>query len=408
VSPRPPPPPPELALVLSGGGARGAYQAGVLRGIGRLLPGLRVPILVGVSAGGINTVFLAAHPAPLGEASAALCEIWRRIETANIFRVDSPSLLKHFTRWLARLSIGGWAGAPKVRGLVDARPLKKLIEDHVATVDGEFVGIGHNLEKGLLHAVALTTLNYSTGQTVTWVQGADIRPWRRTRHRSFNGRLTVDHVMASAALPLFFPAVRLGDSWHGDGGVRLDAPLAAALRLGAGRILAISPRYEQSEEEANRPKITGYPPPAQILSHLMNAMFLDIIDRDARQLERINRLIRPLPPDRRGGLRPVDILVLRPSADLGLLAAEYEPRLPPAFRYLTRSLGTRETTTPDFLSMLMFQPDYLARQLEIGERDAEARIDEIRRLVATGPAPGVPPSPPGPQAIVTSGQRKTS
>jgi NTE family protein len=400
-----PAPPSNLALVLSGGGARGAYQAGVLRGIGRRLPELRVPILVGVSAGAINTVFLAAHPAPLGEASAALCEIWRGLETANVFRVDSPSLIKVFTGWAARLSTGGWAAAPKVRGLVDATPLRKLIEDNTATVDGEFVGIGHNLEGGLLHAVAITTLNYSTGQTVTWVQGADIAPWRRPRHRSFRSRLTVDHVLASAALPLFFPAVRLGDAWHGDGGVRLDAPLSAALRLGATRILAISPRYEQSEEEANRRKISGYPPPAQILSHLMNAIFLDVIDRDASQLALLNRLILPLPAEQRGGLRPVDIQVLRPSEDLGLLAAAYEPRLPPAFRYLTRSLGTRETTTPDFLSMLMFQPDYLTRLLEIGEHDAEARIEDVRRLIAGEPADAATPVAAAPGSRAGAGER---
>jgi len=379
-------PPPGLALVLSGGGARGAYQAGVLRGIGRLLPELRVPILVGVSAGGINTVFLAAHPAPLGEASRALADVWRGLETGNIFRVDLPSLVGHFTRWVTRLSTGGSAVSPPVRGLVDAAPLHKLIEDTLPTVDGEFLGIGRNLERGLLHAVALTTLNYSTGQTVTWVQGADIQPWTRPRRRSSASRLTVDHVMASAALPLFFPAVRLGDSWHGDGGVRLDAPLSAAVHLGADRILAISPRYEQTEEEANRPKISGYPPPAQILSHLMNSIFLDVIDRDARTLAIFNRLIRQLPAEGRDGLRPVDITVLRPSADLGLLAAKYEPRLPQAFRYLTRSLGTRETTSPDFLSMLMFQRDYLEQLLEIGERDALAKGDAIRRLVFAGPA----------------------
>jgi NTE family protein len=379
----PPPTAPKLALVLSGGGARGAYQAGVLRGLGRLLPELRVPILVGVSAGGINTVFLAAHPGPMGEAASALADVWRPLETANIFRVDLPSLARHFARWLARLSTGGSALSPEVRGLVDAAPLHKLIEDTVATIDGEFVGIGRNLERRLLEAVALTTLNYSTGQTVTWVQGAHIRPWSQSRRHSVTSRLTVDHVMASAALPLFFPAVRLGDSWHGDGGVRLDAPLSAALRLGATRILAISPRYEQSEEEANRPKITGYPPPAQILSHLMNAIFLDILDRDARQLQVFNQLIRRLPPEQRLGLWPVDILVLRPSEDLGQLSAEYESRLPQSFRYLTRSLGTRQTTTPDFLSMLMFEHDYLARLLAIGERDAEARAEDIRRLATT-------------------------
>ncbi|MBV8202911.1 MAG: patatin, partial [Acidobacteria bacterium] len=292
-------------------------------------------------------------------------------------------------------------------GLVGSRPLHRLLESNVPTVDGKFIGIAHKLERGLLHAVALTTLNYSTGQTVTWVQGADIRPWNQARLCSLNSRLTVDHAMASAALPLFFPAVRLGDSWHGDGGVRLDAPLSGALHLGATRILAISPRYEQTAEEASRPKISGYPPPAQILSHLMNAIFLDVLDRDARHLELLNRLIGLLPAAQRGGMQPVDILVLRPSEDLGRLAAEYEPRLPPAFRYLTRSLGTRETASSDLLSMLMFQTDFLECLLELGERDAAARGDEIRRLVAGWTADGAGP-PPAAQATVTSGQRKTS
>jgi NTE family protein len=179
--------------------------------------------------------------------------------------------------------------------------------------------------------------------------------------------------------------------------VRLDAPLAGAVHLGATRILAISPRYEQSAEEANRLKISGYPPPAQILSHLMNAIFLDVLDRDARQLALLNGVLEKLPASQQEGLRPIDILVLRPSEDLGLLAARYEPSLPSAFRYLTRSLGTRETTTPDFLSMLLFQPEYLAHLMEIGERDAAARAGEIRRLAMAGES--------GAQATVTSGQR---
>lgn len=375
---------PRLALVLSGGGARGAYQAGVLRGIARQIPELRVPILVGVSAGGINTVYLAAHPGSIAEAAAGLAEVWAGIDTSNVFRTDTPSLVRHFARWIARLSTGGSGAAPPVRGLVDSSPLQGLIEGAVATVDGEFVGIAENLEKRRLRAVALTTLNYSTGQTVTWVQGARTQPWGRARHRSQATRLTVHHVMASAALPLFFSAVRLGDSWHGDGGVRLDAPLSGAVHLGATRILAISPRYEQSVEEASRPKISGYPPPAQILSHLMNSIFLDVLDRDARMLALLTRLLARLPAGEREGLRPVDILVLRPSEDLGRLAARYEPGLPHAFRYLTRSLGTRETSSPDFLSMLMFHPDYLAHLMEIGERDATARIAEIRRLAGDG------------------------
>jgi NTE family protein len=374
-----------LAVVLAGGGARGAYQAGVLRGIGRHLPHLRLPVLVGVSAGAINTAFLAAHSAPLGAASDALVEVWRGLETDDIFRVDMPSLVKHFSRWVARLASGGGAISPEVRGLVDSSPLQSVIERAVPTVDGEFVGIADNLAHGRLKAAAITTFNYSTGQTITWVQGAEIVPWRRPRHRAFKARLTVEHVMASAALPIFFPAVRLGDAWHGDGGVRLDAPLSAAVRLGARRILAISPRYEPTEEEADRHKISGYPPPAQIISQLMNAIFLDVIDRDARILALVNELLKEVPPQRRR-LEPVDILVLRTSQDLGRLAARYEKSLPKTFRHLTRGLGSRETTTPDFLSFLMFEPDYLRELLDIGERDAEARIDEIRRFLAGAPS----------------------
>ena len=187
--------------------------------------------------------------------------------------------------------------------------------------------------------------------------------------------------MASAALPMFFPAVRLGDAWYGDGGIRLSTPLVPALRLGATRILALSPHYAPSFEEAERPKNPGYPSPAQILGHLMDSIFLDVLDEDLRRLESVNSLLAGMPPETHGGLREVAIRVLRPSCDLGLLAAAYEPRLPTSFRYLVRSLGTKDTHTSDFLSMLMFQPDYLRRLIDLGEEDAEARLDAIRDLV---------------------------
>jgi NTE family protein len=175
--------------------------------------------------------------------------------------------------------------------------------------------------------------------------------------------------------------VRLGHSYHGDGGVRLSTPISPAIRLGASRILAISPRYEPSFEEADRPQIQGYPPPAQVLNHLLNAVFLDVLDEDVRRLKSLNPLIEKLPPEDRGGLRPVAIKVMRPSEDLGKLAAAYEPQLPEAFRLLTRSLGTKETTTPDFLSYLMFQPDYLERLIRLGEADAEAHLPGLRELL---------------------------
>src|SRR3954447_19213282 len=383
----------DLALVLSGGGARGAYQAGVIRRLAQGFPDLRFPIITGVSAGAINASFLAAHPGPLAEAMGDLCGIWCGLQVENIFRVDTPSLARHFTRWATRLASGGSPVTPAVRGLVDSAPLYDTIAGSSTTVDGEIIGVERNLEQKSLKALALTALNYSTGQTVTWVQGRRGLPtWSQPRHRSFHARITVDHVMASAALPLFFPAVRLGDAWYGDGGVRLSTPLVPAIRLGATRILAVSPHYEPSFAEAERPKSAGYPQPAQILGHLMDSVFLDVVDEDVRRLEGVNRLLAKLPEEERGSLRHVAIRVLRPSRELGQLACAYEPQLPAGFRYLIRSLGTRETDTSDLLSMLMFQPDYLQRLIELGEEDAEARLEEIGGLVGVGTpvAPDVP------------------
>jgi NTE family protein len=196
--------------------------------------------------------------------------------------------------------------------------------------------------------------------------------------------LTIDHVMASSALPLFFPAIEIEDEYFGDGGVRLAAPLSPAIHLGAEKILAISTRYNRTAEEARLPDVTGYPPPAQVLGVLLNSVFLDLLDQDALRLERLNGLLRKLPPEERDGLRPVKLLVLRPSVDLGRLANEFEPQLPKTFRFLTRGLGTRQTKSPDFLSMVLFQPDYIGRLIEIGEADAEARADEIDEFLRAG------------------------
>lgn len=372
-----------LAIVLGGGGARAAYQVGLLRCLGRRMPALRFDVITGVSAGAINAAYLAAHPGDLRQAADGLTALWRNLEVEDVFRVDSPSLGRMMLGWALRLVSGGGKIRPQVRGLVDTSPLAGLLRRILDLNEaGEIAGIADNLASGRLRSVALTTLDYSTGRTITWVQGRDIEDWERPSRRSAQARLTVDHVMASAALPLLFPAVCLGRDWHGDGGVRLTAPLSPALHLGASRMLAISTRYGRSAEEADRPSIAGYPPPAQILGHLMNAIFLDVLDQDVTRMEMFNDLLRRLPPGECPRLRPVEILALRPSVDLGRLVADYEPRLPKTFRFLTRGLGTRETASPDLLSLLMFQPDYLGRLIEIGEADAEARFDEIARFVA--------------------------
>lgn len=371
-----------VALVLSGGGARAAYQVGLLRSLARRRPDLRLPIVTGVSAGAINAACLAAHPGSFGDAVEALSRLWAELEVDRVFRTDTRSLLANGLRWGLRLVSGGGALAPEVRGLVDTSPLRRLLVEALeAEPDGTIPGVARALEAGRLRSFTVITSSYGTGQSVIWVAGHGVEAWERPDRRSVAARITVDHVLASAALPLLFPAVRLDGAWHGDGGIRLATPLSPAIHLGADRILALSTRYRRTLPEADRPAIRGYPPPLQIAGQLLNAIFLDMLDQDCLRVERLNLLLRHLPEERRHGLRLVDVAAVRPSRDLGALAAEVEPSLPKAFRWLVRSLGSRETASPDFLSLVMFQPDYCRRLMEIGEEDGEAAREEIDRLL---------------------------
>jgi NTE family protein len=374
----------DLALMFSGGGARAAYQVGFLRLLAREFPDVVPGILTGVSAGGINAAYLATRQEPFAEKVEALAAIWGDIHIDNVFRVDLRDLASRTVRWGGRLLSGGKHPMPSARSLVDTAPLRELLHRLLATGGGEITGIAESLRAGWLRAVALTASSYTTGQSLTWVQTREdrgIQTWERPQRKSVACALRVDHVVASSALPFFFPAVEVDGAWYGDGGIRLTAPLSPAVHLGARRIIAVSTRYARSRAEADRPAITGYPPPAQVAGVLYNAIFLDQLDSDALQLQQVNRLIARLPETARDGLRPIELLMLRPSVDLGRLANAYEPDLPRAFRFLTRGLGTRETRSNDMLSLVMFQADYVKRLIELGEADAHARLEDIRRFL---------------------------
>ena len=229
-----------LAIVLTGGGARAAYQVGFLRWIAQNIPDVNFPILTGVSAGAINATYLAAYPGTQAEAIEHLYDLWRGLTVDKVFRVDAPSLLSHVARWGLRLVSGGAAIAPRVRSLVDTAPLRKTLTSafDVLPAGGEIACIEQHLESRRLWALAIVTSNYGTGQSVIWIQGRDLHVWERPQRRSRQTQITIDHVMASAALPLFFPAISLERGWHGDGGIRLTAPCSPAIHLGATRILA--------------------------------------------------------------------------------------------------------------------------------------------------------------------------
>lgn len=371
----------DLAVVLTGGGARGAYQVGLLRYVARRFPELHFPVLVGTSAGALNATHLAQHQGTLSEAVESLAGIWRSVTAEQVFRVDALSLTRNTGRWLRRLVSGGGSGESNTRGLVDTDPMREMLERVLSPEEGKLPGVEENIRRGRLRALAVSTTNYTTGDSIVWVQGREIEMWERPKRRAIQTDISVEHVMASAALPIFFPAVRIGSHWYGDGGIRLTAPLSPALHLGARRILTIATRH-RPRVEPGVPQIRGYPPPAQVLGVLYNSIFLDLIDQDAVRLERVNRLLAKIPPDEREGNRIVDLLVIRPSQDLSAIAGEYEPKLPRPIRFMTRGLGTRETSSPDILGLLMFQEDYITRLIELGEADAEAQADRIEAFLA--------------------------
>jgi NTE family protein len=381
-----------LAIVLDGGGARAAYQVGLLRALARHYPDLNIPIITGVSAGAINAVFLANHSGTLAEAVDDLTRLWLDLKVDDVYRVDSPSLLSNIAHWSTRLIGGGKRLKPPERGLLDTTPLQNTLS-RVLNVgeNGEITNISRNIESGRLDALAIIASSYTTGRSVAWVQGRrNLHDWERPFRHSKKATITLNHVMASSALPILFPAWRLDSAWYGDGGIRLTAPLSPALHLGANRILAISTRFgRKQDEDGGEVQVRDYPPPAQIAGQLLSAIFIDDHDRDALALSRINWLARELPPERRHGLRVVDLVLIRPSVNIGRLAGDYEPRLPGLFRYLTRGLGSRATSTPDMLSLLMFDPGYLRRLIEIGEADAELRAADIAELLL-GPSASVP------------------
>ena len=379
----------DIALVMGGGGARAAYQVGVLRSIARRHPDLSLPILTGVSAGAINAAFLASRTQNFAGGVEALTRLWNGITTEQIFRTDTLALLRTACRWGIRLVSGGRRLAPSPRGIVDTAPLREFLTRALSAPDGIIGGIHENLQSSRLKAVAITTTDYSTGLSVTHVQSNGAPTWSRPQRISVETTLTVEHVLASCALPLFFPAVKIGDSWHGDGGVRLTAPLSPALHLGAGRILAISTRYEPGESDAVLLAEPAYPPPAQVIGLMLSAVFLDMLDYDALNLERINQLVAALPADSRMGLRPAGLMLLRPTRNLATLASEYEPRLPQPFRFFMRGTGTREIKSPESLSMVMFEPSFIRDAIELGEQDGDWRQEEIDAFLAGERLPGI-------------------
>ena len=369
------------ALVLAGGGARAAYEVGVLAGVAERAPGLEFPIVTGVSAGAINAVHLAAHPGPLAAAVGALRAQWSRLVVERVYRIRPGRLARGLLLGAAHTALGRGGEAAAVRGLLDMSPLREFLGANL-----DFAQLDANIAAGRLRAAAVSATSYATGQTVTFVHGPPEAPtWQRALRYAVRSRLTLDHVMASAALPILFPAVRIGDGFYGDGSLRQTAPLAPAIHLGARAILVVTQRSdpERPPSPPPAPAPREYPALAEVIGLLLHAIFLDALEADAERLERVNRLVTALPEAQRpDGLRPVRLLMLRPSRDLGALAAGCGVQLPPLVRWLVRGMGGQRATAVDFLSYLLFNPVYTNALTELGYADVRAQWPRIERFLA--------------------------
>ncbi|NIN73402.1 MAG: hypothetical protein GTO46_16055 [Gemmatimonadetes bacterium] len=369
-------------LVLSGGGARAAYQVGVLSYLAEKAPEVSFPIIVGVSAGAINAAFLAGQRGTPTENLGSLSSCWTSLNTDRVFDTNLSALGLSGARWLWTLGGGGTSLGPRVKGLLDTSPLREFLEEQVLVE-----GIAMNVAEGRLRALGLTATRYATGQSVTFVQGAeDVPTWERVRRCGLPAKISVDHVMASGSIPFIFPATAIDGEYYGDGSIRQAAPLAPAIHLGAQRLLAIATRYNPTLEEVRALATTGYPQPARIMGALLNSIFLDALEADAERLERINRLLEALPPGAPNpdGLRRIDTLVIRPSRDLGSLAQPHKGRLPRTLRFMLRGLGIHRMHGAELLSYLIFEPPYISRVMELGYEDALTRWDEMERFFSDG------------------------
>lgn len=366
-----------MAVVLSGGGARASYQVGVLAALTERVPDLNAPIITGVSAGAINTMALAAHPGSFRHAVEELrCE-WSGLTFDHVYRVQYASLATAAFRWLGRWVLRRRESV--VHGLLDMTPLCRFLGErlHLDGIDG-------NLTEGRLRAAALSATCYGSGETITFVHDGGRCPlWHRAQRRAVRTPLTWDHVMASAAIPLVFPAVKVGEHFFGDGSVRQAAPLAPAVHLGASHILAIGMRPAWGSVQPPR-HLEEYPSAAQAIGLLFNSLFLDALDADAERLERVNQLLAQVPGGRSNPekLRPVCLLMVRPSVDLGALARPHFKRLPPSIRVLVETIGGQREGASDFLSYLLFDPAYTVPLMELGYDDANDQWDTIEPFLA--------------------------
>ena len=372
---------PRVGIILTGGGARAAYQVGVLRAIAELIPreaGNPFPIISGTSAGAINAVALAADAANFRRAVLRLQAVWKNFRADQVYRADPLGVLANSAKWIfGALSGGRWKSEPIA--LLDNAPLRELLSGRM-----RFDAIQRCIDRGHLYALAITCSGYSSGQSVCFFQGAPgVRPWKRARRIGTSMPIQLEHLLASSALPFIFPPVHINREYFGDGSMRQLAPLSPALHLGADRILVIAVGRQMNGNAApERVQGLQHPTLAQIAGHALNSIFLDSMEVDLERLQRINKTLDLIPPAvlaRSGSpLRHVDFMVIAPSEDIERIALRHVQALPRTLRLLFRTVGATQRGGAVLLSYLLFEKSFCRELIALGYRDTMARRDNLQ------------------------------
>ncbi|NOZ09961.1 MAG: patatin-like phospholipase family protein [Gammaproteobacteria bacterium] len=370
---------PKIGLILTGGGARAAYQVGVLKAVAKLLPeGAANPfrIICGSSAGAINAAALAIYADRFQEGVRRLVWVWENFHVDQVFRADARSMSLRILRWFAAVASAGlWPYKP--HSLLDNQPLRDLLDEVVPCKE-----IQSNIDKGVLDAVCITASGYTSGDSVSFFQARpDIQTWRRERRVGSATQITTDHLVASAAIPLIFPAVQVSREYFGDGSMRQSAPLSPALHLGAQRLLVIGVRREKLVHLPREQYVASYPGFGQIAGFILDTLFLDSLYTDLERLQRINKTISLIPNHRLeeegSTLRRVETLRISPSQDISAIAARHYHDFPRPVRYLLRAIGALKAEGRGLISYLLFERAYCRELINQGYRDTMVVKDEL-------------------------------
>lgn len=375
-----------VGLLLTGGGARAAYQAGALRGISEILNQRETPfpIVTGISAGAINASYLSCYADDFRKATEGLWNLWSELRTDAIFKTSHFSLGRIGFRWMRDLVFGGVTGISKATFLLNADPLAKLLSERL-----DMERLKHNCDTGVLHGVAFTATNYKTGTAVSFYDGSQtIDQWLRTSRIGIRTELKLEHILASASIPILFPPVKVGSVFYGDGSVRMSAPLSPPIHLGADRVFSIGVRFYREPEatlKLNVESVMDSISLVDIAGVMLNSIFLDSLDTDLERMERINRTIQAMTEEQRRNhpnkLKEIPVYAVRPSADLGVLASGAFKEFPQSLRYLLRGIGGSHQKGWDLLSYLAFEADYTTKLLKLGFDDVMKERDQIRKFI---------------------------